>query len=292
MSRGARRGSVTKQRRSVVLVFGEDEHDRRAIRHLAEGIRPDLRGKVEVRRQPLVLIKGATPEKARSNAQRITDLAKGENAARDVLAVLAHQDCDAVEPAHVVAAQRIEAELTAAGCPGTPIGVTPAWEIEAWWMLFPEAVGQVVQGWRDPDDWVGRDVGRVENAKEQLARAVQPRPRPASPPRDYAEEDSIPIASNIVSLGLLGSFQVLDVLRRLVNQHQRDLERLELAPLVKLATSLRWFEDTKALRHAPAHGRDADKVVLRRALFAFFEERGRWLVPVVEAREAVEARAS
>ena len=208
MSKGRTRNAPKpKQRRAVVLVFGEHDHDRRAIRHLAEGLRPDLAGKVEVRRQPLVLIKGATRAKARSNAERISELVKSESAARDVLAVLAHQDCDAVEPAHIAAAERIENELTAAKCSAYPIGVTPAWEIEAWWLLFPEAVGRVVKGWRDPDDWIGRDIGKVENAKETLARAVQPRPLPASPPRDYAEEDSIAIASNIAAHDLLRSFR-------------------------------------------------------------------------------------
>lgn len=147
-----KRSAPGDRRRSVVLVFGEDEHDRRAIRHLAEGLRSDLAGRVETRRQPLVLIKGVAPAKARSSAQKVAGVASQESAARDVVAVLAHQDCDALEPAHVVAAKRIEDELASAGCPGRAIGVTPAWEIEAWWMIFPDAVGRVVAGWRKPDD--------------------------------------------------------------------------------------------------------------------------------------------
>jgi len=199
------RGPRGRPRRAVVLVFGESDHDRRAIRHLTEGLRPDLVGKVEPRSAPLVLIKNATREHAKSNAQRIAELARQEMAAREVLAVLAHEDCDATEPAHVAATQRIEEELRAAGSP-YPIGVTPAWEIEAWWMLFPEAVGCVVEGWREPRDWIGRDVGAVRHAKEALARAVRPRGHPRSPLRDYLERDSIPIASNIASQGLLDSF--------------------------------------------------------------------------------------
>jgi hypothetical protein len=200
------RGSGAKARRSVVLVFGENEHDTKAIRQLVEGLRPDLVGTIEPRRQPLVLIKNATQEKARDNARRIAEVARQEMAARTVLAVLAHEDCDSVEPAHVAAAARIEAELENARCPGSVIAVAPAWEIEAWWMVFPEAVGKIVKGWRDPDDWIGADVGRVRDAKERLARAVQPRPKPQSPPRDYEERDSIEIASNVVKDGLLPSF--------------------------------------------------------------------------------------
>jgi hypothetical protein len=199
------RKSQARPRRAVVLVFGEHHHDRTAIRYLTEGLRPDLVGKVESRTAPLVLIRGATPAKARSNAARIAAVARQEMAARDVLAVMAHQDCDATEPGHVAATERIERELQAAGSPH-PIGVTPAWEIEAWWMLFPEAVGGVVEGWREPRDWIGSDVGRVRDAKEELVRALRPRPASHAMPRDYAERDSIPIAQNVATQGLLGSF--------------------------------------------------------------------------------------
>jgi hypothetical protein len=194
-------------RRAIVLVFGENEHDTKAIRHLVEGLRPDLKGSVETRRHPLVLIKNAKPDKARDNAQRIAEVARQEMATRTILAVLAHEDCDAVEPAHVAAAARIEVELQNARCPAMAIAVTPAWEIETWWMVFPEAVGKIVRGWRDPDDWIGRDVGAITDAKESLTRAVQPRPKPRSPPRDYEERDSIEIASNVVKDGLLPSFE-------------------------------------------------------------------------------------
>jgi hypothetical protein len=199
-----RRGEGRK-RGAVVLVFGESENDRRAIRHLVHGLRPDLKGTVHERRNPLVLMKGALPEKSRENAEEIAILAKAAARHDDVLAVLAHQDCDDVEPAHNTVATKIETELAVAGCPN-PIGVTPAWEIETWWLVFPEAVGKVVKGWRDPDDWIGKDVGVVRDSKEALRRAVRPRPRRPSSSRDYEERDSIAVAENIVVDGLLGSF--------------------------------------------------------------------------------------
>jgi hypothetical protein len=192
-------------------VFGESEHDRVAIRHLTEGFRPDFAGRVETRRAPLVLIKNANPQKARSNAEDIAKLVKQENAARDVVAVLAHTDCDDFEPAHVSAATKIEKTLTSAGCPGTPVGVTPAWEIEAWWLVFPDAVAALVEGWREPKDWIGKDVGKVENAKEQLTKALRPtrekrKAREKRKIRDYHEADSIEIARNVVNMKLLPSF--------------------------------------------------------------------------------------
>jgi hypothetical protein len=199
------RKQARAQQRPIVLVFGESEHDRRAIKLLVEGLRPELAGLVEERRQPLVLIKNALPEKARSNAEKIAGIAKAEAKTRKVVAVLAHEDCDAMEPEHVRVAEKLEKELSEAGCPN-PAAVTPAWETETWWLIFPEAVGMVVQGWREPDDWLGKDVGRIEHAKERLAKAVQPRP-PRKSPRVYHERDSIAIAQNIVANGLLRSFE-------------------------------------------------------------------------------------
>jgi hypothetical protein len=200
------RNQARARRRPIVLVFGESEHDRRAIKLLVEGLRPDLAGLVEERRQPLVLIKNALPKKARSNAEKIAGIARIEAKAKNVVAVLAHEDCDAVEPAHLQAAEKLEKQLSGAGCPH-PVAVTPAWEMEAWWLVFPEAVGKVVHGWREPIDWLGKDIGRVEHAKEKLASAVQPRPPRKAPPRAYHERDSVTIAQNIVTGDLLRSFE-------------------------------------------------------------------------------------
>lgn len=140
--------AVTSKKRPLVVVFGESENDRRAVAHVVRGIRADLSRVVEERRQPLVLIKGSNPKTTRTNAERISAVVRQEAAARDMLAVLAHEDCNAIEPAHEVAAIKIETVLAAAKCQAPVIAVTPAWEIEAWWMIFPKAVGKVVAGWR------------------------------------------------------------------------------------------------------------------------------------------------
>jgi hypothetical protein len=54
--------------------------------------------------------------------------------------------------------------------------------------------------------WLGKHVGLVKDAKEELERAVQPRARQKSAPREYEERDSTTIAQNIVADGLLRSF--------------------------------------------------------------------------------------
>lgn len=223
-------------RREVVLVFGESENDRRAIQHLVVALRPDLEGAVEPRRSPLVLIKGALPKKQKSNAAEIASIAKLEQRTRSVRAVLAHQDCDAVEPAQVSVSHAIESALSSAGCPGAVIAVTPAWEVEAWWMVFPEAVKKVCQAWREPRNWVGKDVGKVTNAKEKLAQAVQTGGAAAKTKREYRESDSIDIAQNIANQNLLrefsgGSRKHQDAAGKIVATRSASLEQFRLKVL-------------------------------------------------------------
>ena len=79
----------------------------------------------------------------------------------------------------------------------------------------------------------------------------------------------------------------IELLRRMAG-HRRDLEALKLPALVKLATNLKWLEGVSKLRNPASHGgRPVGRAEVKRALFAFFEEKGVGLVPVVDAREEV-----
>jgi len=190
------KGRSTKT--SVVLVFGEDDHDRECVKILLEGLRPDLARRVQKRKQPLVLIKSANTADVPDRAQRIADVVRAE---RDTVAcVFAHEDCDDTEPAHERVAAKIEAALRAAGLEAH--AVAPAWEMEAWWFLWPEAVKAAFPSWRAPDDHAGRNVGMIRNAKEELRRRVTP----TSAKRGfigYRESDAPGIAARVVALDLL-----------------------------------------------------------------------------------------
>lgn len=192
---------VDRPRRSRVLVFGEDDHDRKAIKALAEGLRPDLAGRVELRRSPLFLVKNQDLDKTATQAEKIAEIVRTE---QPVCAVLAHEDCDDLEPAHerVAAAKRaaLAKALAATGC--VPIPVTPAWEIEAWWFLWPQAVKAANPSWRAPDDHVGKHVGSIRDAKEELKRCVRPRGKSPRKVRDYEEADSPAIARHVVAAGI------------------------------------------------------------------------------------------
>ncbi len=180
-------------------MFGEDDNDRASIKILLEALRPDLAQRIQTRRQPLVLIKNANPAEVPDRAQRIADVVEAERVRNDIGCVFAHEDCDEVEPAHEKVAVKIEQALKAAGCDAH--AVAPAWEMEAWWFLFPDAVQKANPSWRKPDDYIGKNVGMIRNAKEELKRRVTP---PGAKPdfRDYLESDSPRIASQVSALGL------------------------------------------------------------------------------------------
>ena len=189
----------TGNRSPLILVFGEDENDRKSIRELIEALRPDLAGKVQLRREPLVLIKNARPEDVPERARRIADTVDIDRATHDVACIFAHEDCDDVEPKHEAVCMKIEAALAKAGCAAH--AVVPAWELEAWWFMWPEAVQAVrPKSWRAPDDHLGKRVGLIKDAKEELRRRVVPKDlkpeKRKSFPR-YEESDSPAIARQV-----------------------------------------------------------------------------------------------
>lgn len=180
------------------LVFGEDETDRKAIGELGRALRPDL-APYESRRTPIILVKGRPEAEARKVAAKVANVVRADQTRRTVTAVLAHEDCDAVEPAHTELGRRIE-EALAAQLDVPIVAVAPAWEIEAWWFLWPDAVVAVNPQWARPAR-SGTRVGLLENAKEQLRRAV--RGRGKKPPRDFEPSDGPAVAGKVRELGLI-----------------------------------------------------------------------------------------
>lgn len=185
-----------------VLIFGEDRHDGDAIRELIKAISPSLPVPT-VLREPVVYIKGADPAKIKKNADKIAGAVDAEREKGPIKAIFVHQDCDACEPAHVPLARTIEGALAVAGVENGH-AVTPAWELETWWLLWPKAVKAVSAQWRAPDQYSGKDLGRIRDAKEVLKRAI----RPAGLKKDqkfheYTESDSPLIAAKVRELGLI-----------------------------------------------------------------------------------------
>lgn len=201
-----RRTARTSSRRlpKRVLIYGESANDTNAIRELIAALDPELGKICAPRRSPIVLIKNARPEDVPERAERIAEAVDIEGATADVRGVFAHEDCDAVEPAHIALGKKIEDALAVAGCEAH--AVVPAWEMEAWWFQWPEAVKAVKPSWRLPNDHVGEEVGRIRNAKEELKRCVTRGMDPATRRRvgSYEELHAPEVAAKVRERGEIG----------------------------------------------------------------------------------------
>lgn len=184
-----------------VVVFGEDLTDQKALGHLVRALCPEASLAVRPIRKPLVLQKGREQAAARKNAQNGASAVRAEAVNGPIALVVAHQDCDAVAPAHEALIAAIEKHWGGA-LPGIPVvAAAPAFELEAWWLLWPEAVAQVMKAWRRLPAKIG-DTGRIDDAKEYLIRTLRPTVS-GKRPRDYAESDGPVIAEHVRTLHLV-----------------------------------------------------------------------------------------
>jgi hypothetical protein len=189
----------------VVLVFGETRqqgYDASAVAHLTRSLLGDHSVRVEARREFLRLVKGDLGN-LKPAAGDLSPLVKAAEARYQLIAIVKHEDTDALEPSHVALARAIERLSSSVGT--TVYAAAAAWELEAWLLLWPEQVGEHRPSWRTPEEYVGRDLGQVANAKEALRRAVRPRGMDARELKrfpDYTESDSVEIARRIHEAGL------------------------------------------------------------------------------------------
>ena len=190
--------------RPTVAFFGEDLNDCEALRILFRGIRPDLdRYTTRTFRKPLTLVKGLDRAKQQSRQRSLSKFLDSIRCLHDVVVVVLHEDADAVEPAHEAVIKLYQDNYADVGC--IVLAAVPAWETEAWWFLFPDAVVATNPSWRRPDDYTGRNTGKITNAKETLIQKVRPArtKNNVRRVRDYEESDSPRIAMKIVELDLL-----------------------------------------------------------------------------------------
>ena len=188
----------------TILAFGESPNDTRALRELVAALRSDL-PRVEPRQQPIILRKDIQPGTRRRMTDGIAAVVRAEAVTRKVVAVLAHRDLDAREPRDDASAPHDnEAELhktltaaVPAGCAVIP--VVPAWEMEAWWFLWPEQVAAHRPSWRKLPPHDRRRVDRIPDAKEALQQALRPKSRAHVP--GYAESDGPRIAARVREAG-------------------------------------------------------------------------------------------
>ena len=191
-----------KKSRKVALVFGESDNDRSALVELVQAINPETeRFGFQKRRRPLVLLRRAElPLTRRRAAEEISRLVKAERVINDVAFIITHRDCDAIEPEHTTASLDIERELRSLGVENV-VAATPAFEMETWWMLFPDEIKSICSCWKQVD-YKSSNVGKIVNAKERLIRDLRPSDKKLrSRCMDFVESDGVKVARKIRETG-------------------------------------------------------------------------------------------
>ncbi|MEV0391177.1 hypothetical protein [Nonomuraea sp. NPDC050643] len=84
-----------------------------------------------------------------------------------------HEDLDGVDSdQHPEIRERVEKALAAAMRSGTAHYVLAVAEIEAWLLLFPDALTAFSSSWSVPAKYRGKDTGRVSDPKKVLKTEV------------------------------------------------------------------------------------------------------------------------
>ena len=178
-------------RAAVVLVFGESRNDRLAIVRLIEALCPELAGRVRERPHPVSLNRSASPRSVSGWTGRIADAVSSH--AQPVVCVFVHRDADGPDPGGQLHRQT-EAALRHAGITGAH-AVVPVEEIEAWWMLFPDATEQLRRSWRGTLQRANRDWDTIRDPKEELKRLT----RRGDRRHPYSEADSPSVARHVAA---------------------------------------------------------------------------------------------
>ena len=195
------RGTGTRAiRKPVIVLAGEDQNDRRCMRTVIEALCPDARGRiVEINTQ--VRLRQAGPALA-GRVQKLVDVAVAKAKQEDspLSAFFVHEDYDAVDcdERHKM---RARVQETLAGRFANSFYVLATWEIEAWLLLFPDALSATRKGWAVPQRYLGRDTARVEDPKRVLTQEVS-----RNGPK-YRESDAVEILAKAVALNLISNPQ-------------------------------------------------------------------------------------
>lgn len=179
----------------VVVLAGEDANDRRSLRVLLEAFCPNMRGRIVEINDP-VRLREASQENLSARVNKLARLARARatREGADLACVFVHEDLDRVDGAEYDAARhRVHAALAKEF--GTAHYVLSVWEMEAWLLLFPDALTGVVKSWKVPAQLRNRDTGTLSDPKKILMQKV------SSANRRYRESDAPDVLAHAVSSG-------------------------------------------------------------------------------------------
>ncbi len=185
----SRKKGTKKQAASVVLIFGESINDTRALASLIRALCPSLKGRIRPRPHPIALQRSASQLKVEAWIHKLHGAVLAHY--EPVMCVFVHRDTDGPDPRGTLA-QRTQSQLQSAGIAGVH-AVVPVEEIEAWWLLFPNATEAVRKSWSGTLSRRIGDVDAISDPKEGLAS----RTRRKDSKRAYSEADSPQVAEKV-----------------------------------------------------------------------------------------------
>jgi hypothetical protein len=162
---------------------------------LLEAFCPDMQGRI-VEISDSVRLRLATDatlaERAHVLAKKVRARAARERG--DVACVFVHEDSDAVDSERQeTIRKRVQAALERAL--GRAHYVLSIGEIEAWLLLFPDALAAYVSSWTLPSKYQNKDTGMLKDPKRILGQDLGTSSRP------YRESDAPRIFEKALSLG-------------------------------------------------------------------------------------------
>ena len=123
----------------AVLVFGENRNDAQSVKELLVAANPGLDPRrIKALPRPMSLTREAKPPAVRRWVDEIAVAIRAHRAGGPVAAVVVHRDADEHDPQGTRHAELGRQLSTVDGLPVVPVQM-----IEAWWLLFPDAVEAV-----------------------------------------------------------------------------------------------------------------------------------------------------
>jgi hypothetical protein len=158
------------------VLAGEDRNDCQILAELIRAHRPDLSESARLVRinDPVRLRRKSGTELAaavRTLAGKARARALRDRA--DLLGFVVHEDLDGYADAGYDRIRKTLADELARQCPQFRTALAlAAWESESWLLLFPDAFPHVRPRWKVPAKLLGKDTGRIRDAKEELKRGL------------------------------------------------------------------------------------------------------------------------
>lgn len=186
------RRTAPARRRSVIVVAGEGDYDRKVLQHLIPALHPGQCPEVRMMKKPIRLARAQSKLSPRLQDIKNHALALADTA--ELAGIVIHADLDGVaDDSYTKLRHRINEEMRST-FKGTPSALAlAAYEIEAWLMLFPDAFPKVKPHWKVRDADCRRDLAKLEKAKEHLVKYL------GKPP--YRESDAPAIMQAAVQGG-------------------------------------------------------------------------------------------